>query len=193
VSTRVLLGVIGFAVFVTTVAVGLLVVGIGDSSVDVSRAATTNAPAAVNTSELDITSSESAPETTRAPVAVKTPETTRTTVDVTVSETTVAAAPVVVDCRGTYIDRGSLPLSPCDKGFGVELLQEALNGFGYAVVVDGYYGQGTADSVRAFQIDEGLPATGVSDPATWVAAMGERPGYDIDGDGVIGPNEMVYD
>lgn len=69
-------------------------------------------------------------------------------------------------------------LAPHPKGAQRELyysrndavqLQEALNNVGNATTVDGDYGQGTVNAVRAFQTSAGLPASGVIDGVTLAA------------------------
>jgi hypothetical protein len=50
----------------------------------------------------------------------------------------------------------------------VEKVQRWLNLHGYSAgPVDGYYGEQTAESVRAFQRDNALPQTGAVDHVTW--------------------------
>lgn len=51
----------------------------------------------------------------------------------------------------------------------VVLLQEALNNLGNTTAVDGDYGPGTANAVRAFQTSAKLPASGVIDSVTLAA------------------------
>lgn len=83
------------------------------------------------------------------------------------SSPTTISSPGTVNCAGGYSDRSSFPLRPCSKGFLVVQVQEFLNNLGYYVVIDGYYGQETADVVAEFQMDCGLSATGVVDAETW--------------------------
>jgi peptidoglycan hydrolase-like protein with peptidoglycan-binding domain len=45
-------------------------------------------------------------------------------------------------------------------------------GFGYAGAIDGVLGPVTETAVRQFQINAGLPATGVVDERTWMAPAG---------------------
>ncbi|WP_434311810.1 peptidoglycan-binding protein [Hominifimenecus sp. rT4P-3] len=67
---------------------------------------------------------------------------------------------------GTNLDIGS-------SGQKVYQLQEQLNTIGTAypaipsLVVDGIYGEATKNAVRTFQSVFGLPATGITDYATW--------------------------
>ncbi|MBR6916288.1 MAG: peptidoglycan-binding protein, partial [Clostridia bacterium] len=66
-------------------------------------------------------------------------------------------------------------LSEGYRGDAASTVQEYLNFIAEDVpsigrlAVDGYYGPKTAESVRAFQRAFGLPATGVTDAATWAA------------------------
>jgi len=54
-----------------------------------------------------------------------------------------------------------------DKGGAVEDLQNALVEAGYAVHVDGDFGNHTTDAVKDFQESRGLTADGVVGPKTW--------------------------
>jgi hypothetical protein len=51
-------------------------------------------------------------------------------------------------------------------GTAVESLQQILRSYGYNVIVDGAYGPQTAQAVRSYQRDVGLPVTGTADYAT---------------------------
>lgn len=169
-KNRILMAVIGVAVFVAVVAIGLVIVGNSDTAAKVapSPTASTLAPSP--------STSTPAVETTQAPTS-----------------TLPVITPIEVSCGGNYTEREALPLTPCVEGLGVSKMQEALIGFGYSIDADGYYGPGTARAVQEFQADAGLPPTGTCDAATWLAIVGEQPGFDLDGDGVIGPNEIAYD
>lgn len=52
-------------------------------------------------------------------------------------------------------------------GRQVERLQDALVARGYEIEVDGYFGYATQLVVRQFQIDRGLPVTGVASDEVW--------------------------
>jgi peptidoglycan hydrolase-like protein with peptidoglycan-binding domain len=55
----------------------------------------------------------------------------------------------------------------------VAMLQGVLKtGFGYSGAVDGIFGPMTADVVRQFQGDAGLPINGAMDERTWMAPAG---------------------
>lgn len=56
-----------------------------------------------------------------------------------------------------------------DGGLEVRLIQGWLRLGGYAVAVDREFGAATAEALRAFQGDRGLPPTGVADQATYDA------------------------
>jgi hypothetical protein len=57
----------------------------------------------------------------------------------------------------------------------VRALQTVLRRYDRAVQVDGLFDRGTEQAVRAFQRDQGLPADGVVDPATWQALVAPQP------------------
>lgn len=88
-----------------------------------------------------------------------------------------------------------LPVRRCTQGLPVSYVQGKLNELGYAVSTDGFFGQGTEDAVVAFQVEAGLVADGVVGEETWRALGGGfgLPGYDLDGDGMLTPDEIVYD
>lgn len=85
-----------------------------------------------------------------------------------------------------------LPLVLCDEGQPVEMIQAELYGFGYEVDVDGYFGIDTRLAVKLYQKAKGIRATGEVDEKTWSTMFAGMilPGNDIDGDGVITPNEL---
>lgn len=58
------------------------------------------------------------------------------------------------------------PLSAGDRGARVRYLQQKLLSKLYPVDIDGIYGAGTENAVRAFQSERGLPVTGAADQAT---------------------------
>lgn len=71
----------------------------------------------------------------------------------------IAAVPYTAGGYG-YLQRG-------DRGTAVSTLQQRLKDLGYYTIrVDGIFGTGTQSAVRAFQINNGLPGTGVADSAT---------------------------
>jgi hypothetical protein len=86
----------------------------------------------------------------------------------------------------------SLPLKRCDEGGGVRYLQTALSDLGYELEADGYFGDGTRFSVQHFQRAKALRATGRVDLETWKALFDgvSLPGYDLNGDGAVTPNEF---
>lgn len=61
------------------------------------------------------------------------------------------------------------------SGDWVVWAQEHLNGAGQAVKVTGNFGPQTVRAVTAFQTAEGLPASGMLDPATWTALIEAEP------------------
>lgn len=63
-------------------------------------------------------------------------------------------------------------LEPGQRGPQVKELQEALANHGYDPgLVDGVYGNRTRNAVRGFQLEHGLPATGLVDEITWATVF----------------------
>jgi len=58
-----------------------------------------------------------------------------------------------------------------DSGANVFSIQHLLNARGYAVPVDGYFGNITDSNVRSFQSSRGLTSDGIVGPATWEALV----------------------
>jgi WD40 repeat protein len=100
--------------------------------------------------------------------------------------------PVVVNCSGLTFD-DDLPIGPCTEGYGVSMIQNALISYGYQIEPDGQYGQATADAVAQFQGVKGLVVTGTVDALTYAALGPLGVGTDLNGDGVVGPNETIGD
>jgi len=67
------------------------------------------------------------------------------------------------------------PVSLGDEGRSVRELQELLVRAGYVIPIDGLHGKRTEGAVAAFQVNHGLPATGVADDATWAALEAVEP------------------
>ncbi len=69
------------------------------------------------------------------------------------------------------------PMNPTlrkgDRGEDVKRLQTLLNGYGYKLAVDGVFGSGTDQALRAFQQGHYLTPDGVCGPKTW-AEMAHR-------------------
>lgn len=86
----------------------------------------------------------------------------------------------------------NLPLERCDEGRGVAYVQEALNGLGYELEADGYYGNSTRFAVKYYQRSNGIRASGAVDAETWRSLFaGVRlPGNDLNSDGLVTPNEF---
>jgi hypothetical protein len=87
---------------------------------------------------------------------------------------------------------GSLPIKRCTEGQAVEYVQQILTDMGYELEVDGYYGRGTEFAVKYFQRQNSIRATGLVDLETWKALLDGMalPGIDLDGNGVITPEEF---
>lgn len=107
-------------------------------------------------------------KTASAASATKTPKPTATPSKKTTPRPTATPLPdntyvrVTPDPDGDYIT-----LQRGHYGTPVEKLQRALKNEGYfSGSVDGYYGEGTANAVKAFQRSQGLKVDGVAGPAT---------------------------
>ena len=61
---------------------------------------------------------------------------------------------------------------------------------GAEVAVDGYFGPGTEEAVRAFQLANGLDVDGWVGPDTWRHLVPGAPGADVDGNGIVDPAEL---
>ena len=87
---------------------------------------------------------------------------------------------------------GTLPIRKCSEGLAVEYVQRFLNDLGYELEADGYFGSGTEFAVKYFQRENSIRATGLVDLDTWKALLAGTvlPGNDIDGNGVITPEEF---
>lgn len=85
-----------------------------------------------------------------------------------------------------------LPLQLCDEGTPIEYVQGELQASGYDVDFDGYFGIDTQLALKLYQKERGIRATGIVDLATWTEMFKGRmlPGWDLNGDGVITPNEF---
>lgn len=85
-----------------------------------------------------------------------------------------------------------LPLKRCDEGQGVSSVQQVLAGLNYQIEPDGYFGDATRFAVQHYQRSKSIRATGQVDTETW-AALFEGiglPGHDLNGDGLVTPNEF---
>lgn len=94
---------------------------------------------------------------------------------------------------GSYSFNDQYPIRRCDEGYAVMLVQACLVARGHDVDVDGYFGPGTEQAVRWFQESNGLVVDGLVGPATWSTLCGGQPGWDLDGNGIVDPDEVVWD
>jgi hypothetical protein len=87
---------------------------------------------------------------------------------------------------------GTLPIRKCSEGLAVEYVQRFLYDLGYELEADGYFGAGTEFAVKYFQRENSIRATGLVDIDTWKALLAGTvlPGNDLDGNGVITPEEF---
>lgn len=87
-----------------------------------------------------------------------------------------------------------LPLEKCDSGHVIRLVQRRLVALGYDVDVDGYFGPGGVAALMEFQKKSAVLVTGLVDMDTWKALFPANKGLkgtDVNGDGVIGPDEAA--
>ena len=87
---------------------------------------------------------------------------------------------------------GTLPIRKCSEGLAVEYVQRFLNDLGYELEADGYFGGATEFAVKYFQRQNSIRATGLVDLDTGKALLAGMvlPGNDLDGNGVITPEEF---
>jgi hypothetical protein len=96
--------------------------------------------------------------------------------------------PACMDFQYTW----SLPLTECQAGSPVSYLQVALGSLGYEISDDGYFGPATRFAVQYYQRLNGIQATGNVDFETWKSLFEgvALPGFDLNGDQVIAPEEL---
>ena len=110
-----------------------------------------------------------------------------------VAPSSASTPPVTAEVCSTHrVTLSKLPIGLCDRGHVVELIQELLDDSNTALDIPGDFGAATRDAVSAFQSQESLGVTGVVDLATWtkLTAGHQIPGFDLDGDGLILPDEL---
>jgi Putative peptidoglycan binding domain len=113
----------------------------------------------------------------------------------TTSSTTTGPTTTGPECQFTENDE--LPIHRCDAGPAVAAAQSVLQVLDYEIgTVDCLFGDQMMYAVQAFQTDRGLVANGEIDEATW-NALSESflPdwGTDVNGNGVIDPDEITLD
>jgi hypothetical protein len=91
------------------------------------------------------------------------------------------------DCPRTLRRNEILPLKLCQKGRGVQYVQQLLG-----VDDDGNFGNTTHNALLDFQYSRGLEPNGIVDSQTWFELDPNQggPGLDINGDGLITPDEF---
>lgn len=97
--------------------------------------------------------------------------------------------------RSTCVDfraNSDLPLALCDAGALVALVQQQLQESGYGIDADGYFGIDTRLALKLYQKARGILATGEVDRDSWIKMFSKvmLPGDDLNGDGVITPDEL---
>ena len=92
---------------------------------------------------------------------------------------------------------GSLPFEECQSSPFIQFIQNQLSVLGYAISNNtGEFGDGTWYAVMQFQIDHRIEKDeGVVGLATWRELFNGvgLPGHDLNNDGLITPNEIVFD
>lgn len=90
-------------------------------------------------------------------------------------------------CPATLRRNDYLPLVKCDKGPGVQHIQQFLG-----VNPDSYFGNDTFNAIVDFQSRNNLPITGSIDTQTWRLLDPNQtgPGTDYNGDGLVTPDEF---
>ena len=96
---------------------------------------------------------------------------------------------------GEFKFTDKLPLKLCNEGQAVQYLQDRLFDWGFEVDRDGFFGRDTRVAVQFFQRSKNIRATGEVDLATWSALFEGIiiPGYDLNNDGLITPDELPGD
>jgi hypothetical protein len=115
------------------------------------------------------------------------------------------------ECRlDDIVDNMRFPLEPCQYGYWMLEFEEDLFADGFAVQVDGFYLPSEVATVTRAQQLAGLEADGRIGPATWERfveysvcmdsiGIGGMPNdfvscdYDINGDGLYGPGDIIPD
>jgi murein L,D-transpeptidase YcbB/YkuD len=128
------------------------------------------------------------------PVEVAPPLTTSLPTTTNVSESSMApppTRPTAPPVCTSYTPSNAYHLDICDSGAAVRLVQERLRAsIDSSLNVDGYFGPGTRNAVRTFQQMHGLTVDGQVGPATWALLVPDAPGIDVDGSGVVDPDEI---
>ena len=92
----------------------------------------------------------------------------------------------------TFTFNETLPIRRCNEGFPVQLIQDSLTVLGYELESDGYFGDGTRFAVQHYQRSKNIRASGQIDKDTWKSLFenASLPGNDLNGDGLVTPNEF---
>ena len=113
----------------------------------------------------------------------------------TTTPSDVRTPPPAVSCDGYEPAVDSLPIEPCTDGLAVIEVQDRLTQLGYPLDADGVFGPATAAAVVAFQIQGGQIPDGIVGLRTWARLFEgvDLRGEDLDGNGIVTPEEIVYD
>lgn len=163
-------------VIVVGLAVVLLAGGIGTAMLllsggaDSDLAANPAAPAPAST--VFVTVEESEPAVVETPAATPSAPAVVPDAPAPAAPTTVAAQPPSSDPVGEAPAQQQefvryYPLFRGDQGYVVLALQELLSWRGVRTLADGDFGPATERSVRQWQVQNGLDATGIVDDTTW--------------------------
>jgi Putative peptidoglycan binding domain len=161
--------------------------GIADRPITPTPAAVTDSTETATTEPVEV-----APVTTVL-------STTTTTTSVPVSSTAPATElpqtrPSTPAVCPSYTPNNDYHLGICDSGPAIRLAQERLRAsIDSSLNVDGYFGPGTRNAVRTFQQLHGLSVDGYIGPLTWAALVPDAPGTDVDGSGIVDPDEISTD
>ena len=112
--------------------------------------------------------------------------------ELAVGEPTLPPGPLSCD---EYSSNYDLPFWPCSSGFTVGFIQQQLASIGYNITRDDNYGPSTVAAVAAFQTDNGLIPDGIVGARTWSLLMVDAglPGNDLDSNGYLTPDELIFD
>ncbi|HEY3485661.1 MAG TPA: peptidoglycan-binding domain-containing protein, partial [Ilumatobacteraceae bacterium] len=103
--------------------------------------------------------------------------------------------PATVSCEEYAPQPDGLPIPPCTEGPAIFFIQERLIELGASLTSDGTFGPATAAAVVDFQVDGDQIPDGVVGWRTWSRLFDgvDLPGDDLDGNGVVTPEEIPFD
>jgi hypothetical protein len=189
------------SVIIVAGAIGVLLAnGDGEPAADRDLAAAQSAvPTAAGPTPASSAAAESSSPTTTIGVTTTTAPAPTTTVVVPFGPPPLAVEVTTTMTSATnrrpvcpdYTYRVDYSLRLCDQGPAVRVIQQRLVNAGSGIAVDGYFGPGTQSAVRQFQREHGLDVDGWVGPDTWSVLVPDAPGVDLNGNGVVDPNELT--